>query len=462
MATRREITGLLLASGIAAGAPTIVSAQAGAPRVASGTRRAEALALRRFAEATHPRRLEALASAGWRQSWGAIDRQVDQMDDGTYIVSLRRALGWFKDGHTTVLPFEFTGGVPGPMKSGAFGMTWPVGVRVFDDGVWIVRATPEANSLLGARVTAIAGFPVAEVVAEMIKSWPGENPAWGFNWAGLLFSSAGLLHGLGYLNGAADLPVALDAELGGKPISSVVRPRSDAAFVLTDLARTPSPVDSYAKVAGRVNFVRGIPERKTVYVSIEEMDDVNGYTFEQLTADILDAISDPDVTRVLIDLRRNGGGDNLRGEALRRELGRSRFNRPGGIYVMISPQTFSAGQNFANRLERETFALFVGEPTGSAPNLYGDPSFFSGEASGLTAMVSTVPWFDGGPLDKRHWIFPDLFTPVHFDDWSAGHDQAFQAALDHIASGANDFTTRTRYFERSSQRVKWQPFWISQ
>jgi hypothetical protein len=36
--------------------------------------------------------------------------------------------------------------------------------------------------------------------------------------------------------------------------------------------------------------------------------------------------------------------------------------------ALTSPQTFSAAMNFATRLERETDALFVGEPTGGAPN----------------------------------------------------------------------------------------------
>ena len=86
------------------------------------------------------------------------------------------------------------------------------------------------------------------------------------------------------------------------------------------------------------------------------MGDVDGYAFEQLSVDTLAAIVPTSIARVVVDLRRNGGGDNYAGEALRHDLARSRFNRPGGLYVLTSPQTFSAAQNFANRLEREMFA----------------------------------------------------------------------------------------------------------
>jgi hypothetical protein len=108
----------------------------------------------------------------------------------------------------------------------------------------------------------------------------------------------------------------------------------------------------------------------------------------------------------------------------RHEPARSRFNVPGGLCVLIGPATFSAAQNFANRLERECFATFVGEPSGSAPNLVGDSFFFTGEATGITAMVATLRWFDGGP-----------------------------------AVGDNSFASRARYFERESQKASWTPFW---
>ena len=40
-----------------------------------------------------------------------------------------------------------------------------------------------------------------------------------------------------------------------------------------------------------------------------------------------------------------------------------RINQPGRFFVIIGRHTFSAAQNAANRLERETFALFVGGPS---------------------------------------------------------------------------------------------------
>ena len=163
----------------------------------------------------------------------------------------------------------------------------------------------------------------------------------------------------------------------------------------------------------------------------------------------------------MIDLRRNGGGNNFLGEGLRKFFERSRFNRPGGLYVLIGPQTFSAAQNLANRLERETYAVFVGEPTGGEPNHYGDAAIHRGD--GYVAAVSTIPWFDSYPMDKRRWIMPDLLVPAVFEDWRAGRDPALDAALAHRTEAkANDLSEgRTFVYGRASQKAEWKPFWIA-
>ncbi|MFB3084243.1 MAG: hypothetical protein ACE1Z4_12465, partial [Gammaproteobacteria bacterium] len=49
-----------------------------------------------------------------------------------------------------------------------------------------------------------------------------------------------------------------------------------------------------------------------------------------------------------------------------------KINEYGKLFVIIGRETFSACQNFVNRMERETNVLFVGEPTGSRPNFVGE------------------------------------------------------------------------------------------
>jgi C-terminal processing protease CtpA/Prc len=190
------------------------------------------------------------------------------------------------------------------------------------------------------------------------------------------------------------------------------------------------------------------------------MDDIEGKTFEAFTRETFGAMAAPGIERLVVDLRRNGGGNNYLAEALRKRIERSAFNRPGGLYVLVGPRTFSAAQNCANRLERETFATFVGEPTGGAPNHYGDAALFTGEVTGISAIVSTLPWFDSYPQDTRPWILPDLPVSETFADWQGGRDAALQRALTHQSTATADELDPSRifYFRRESQK-DWRPFW---
>src|SRR5437870_9361362 len=83
----------------------------------------------------------------------------------------------------------------------------------------------------------------------------------------------------------------------------------------------------------------------------------------------------------------------------------------GHLFVITGRLTFSAAMNLASRLEHETHATFVGEPTGSRPNHYGEAVTLTLPASGITVRVSTRYWRDSKPNDKRLWIAPEMPAP---------------------------------------------------
>lgn len=443
MFTRRAFTALASLTALAGQA----SAQAAGPR------RSEVEALRRFAETTHPRGREAAADGDWRSRWDVLAAESDTLSEGAYFIRTRRALAWFKDGHTTVLPFEFTGGPPpGPHRLGL-----PIRMRAFHDGLYINAAKDEAAPLRGARLTRIAGVDAVALMRAVADQWCG-NDAWAHRWAGSQFSSPALLQGLGIVNDPI-APIVVEAMRGARRLRATLRPREGASDELQEVDRTPSQRETWERAAGGGNYVR--VEGRAIYISCNDMDNIEGKTFVDFTRECFAAMDAATTDRVIFDVRRNGGGNNFWPEALRKRILRSRFNRPGGLYVLTSPFTFSAAQNPTTRLERDSFALFVGEPTGGAPNHYGDARPFSGEVSGMTSIVSTIPWFDSYPQDLREWILPDLPAPVTFADARDGADRALDIAMTHTTVAAADELDRARvfFYERDSQKAGWSPFW---
>jgi len=212
---------------------------------------------------------------------------------------------------------------------------------------------------------------------------------------------------------------------------------------------------------GERNSVRSLGGGRIALVNLTDMGDVPGKPFAQFRREIFAAVDEAGTERIIFDVRRNGGGNNFIGDRIRRHVQLSRLNRPGGLYVLTGPQTFSAAQNFVTRMERETFAVFVGQPTGGRPNHFGDPEPFAGLAGGIVAGVSKLRWQDMPPLDARIWTMPDILVPDLLADHVAQRDPALDAALGHAPDPATDERVLLEPWARASQRQPWRPFWTA-
>ncbi len=233
----------VLAAGVFGGAAFAQQPPRGAQRV---SRRSEVEALRRFAESRHPRGREAAADADWRSRWDKLQAESDWLSDGAYLVRLRRALGWFRDGHTTVMPFEFTG-VPEPLAGGPFSRGLPLHVRVFHDGAWIVATAPATAALSGARITRVGRMSDVELMRAFAEQWPG-NDAWAHRWSAEAFFPAHL-EALGAVDDAS-AEVNVEAVVGARTSRLSVKPAANHEPELRAPARTQSDVERWASSAG--------------------------------------------------------------------------------------------------------------------------------------------------------------------------------------------------------------------
>ena len=77
------------------------------------------------------------------------------------------------------------------------------------------------------------------------------------------------------------------------------------------------------------------------------------------------------------------------------------INRRGALFVIIGRLTFSAAQNTVTAIDRETSAIFVGEPTGSRPNFIGESIYFELPYSKVRANAADLFWQTSWPWDHR-------------------------------------------------------------
>jgi len=147
------------------------------------------------------------------------------------------------------------------------------------------------------------------------------------------------------------------------------------------------------------------------------------------------------IERFVLDIRRNGGGNGYLNQPIIHGLiKRDLINQPGKLFTIIGRGTYSAAMMLTDDLEKHTKTLFVGEPTGASPNMYGDAEKIVLPNSGLEVWASALRWVYSEPRDSRPWIAPDIPAALTAADYRAGRDPALDAILRHMPSPADAAT----------------------
>ena len=185
-----------------------------------------------------------------------------------------------------------------------------------------------------------------------------------------------------------------------------------------------------------------------MFVRIREIANApGGETFEQFVARAFAHMDSLHCDRVILDIRGNGGGNNYLNQPLVHAIiRRPKLDRTGALFVIIDRGTFSAAVSLASDLERETHPVFVGEPTGGAPNSFGDPAHVTLPGSGIVVRISTLPWNGSDPRDPRAFIAPDLPAMPSSADWIAHRDPALAAINAYRTPATTDLTPPNQHW----------------
>jgi hypothetical protein len=355
------------------------------------------------------------------QAWDAAVAQFrdklttlteDQADVG--FMELVASLG-DRNGHTGIFPLD-------PGNTRAF-HEYPFLVYEFADGVYVTGQLGGHN-LVGARLTAVGGIPIAEVLAQLTPLVPHDNETSGIsNVRGMYLLSEEVLNGLGITPSFnLTLQNGTRVERTPAPVSAGVYSR---AF---DGIGPPMWPNGTAYAADRRAQTRLslLAHGHVVYLAYN----TTTVDTSPVAARLMRLASKPRVRRVVIDLRNNRGGDNRTYPPLIRALKKLK-RRHKTIAVLAGRATFSAAANFMGDLETATRYLLVGEDSGGAPNLYGDVQPLDLPNTGLRVEIATTWWVKSklGANDPRVTFHPDIVEPPTAKSWFAGHDPALKAAL---------------------------------
>ena len=365
-------------------------------------------------------------SAAFEAEVSALKERVPELSNDRMVVELQRLMATLGDGHT---------GIYGPAPESPLTFragTLPLLFYLFADGLYVVDGAGEAERWVGSRVVAFGPRSADEVLGELPRWIHGEN-AMTVTWLGVRFQLPRLAF-LEAVGAAADLTEAtltlrdpegrehrVTFEGGDHQFRRKLRPPPGA----------PSAPPLYLRNVDRSYGLEPLEEADALYFQFNQVRDAeSGPSIAEFADSLAAALERTDAATLIVDVRHNNGGNNgLLRPLIRRMVWWEQEGDDHRIFVLTGRNTFSAAQNFVNRMERWTDAVFVGEPSASMPNFPGEETSLVLPYSRVRGSISNRYWQDSDPTDRRSWIAPDVPVSLTAEDYFSNRDPVLEAVL---------------------------------
>jgi len=320
----------------------------------------------------------------------------------------------------------------------------PLRFYEFSDGIYVIKTDKQNKGLLGAKVIGIDNKSIDSIYPEIAKTISKDNEMWKKLYVPFFITSPLLLNGLDITNSKNEINYTF--QQNGQDKNKTIT--ATGSLFLTGHAQHDAGMEpinwhnSFSSISSQTplwlkkdprNFYwfEYLKKEKAIYFRYNAVVNKQDENIEMFSNRLSSFIDQHDVDKLIVDLRWNRGGSNRRSlPILKNIIQNKHIDSYGHLFVIIGRRTFSAAQYFVNELEMYTNAIFVGEPTGSKPNSYGDTKKIYLPNSGIKVKASYVQFQQMGPWDNRKWKSPDIAVDISSKDYLIGHDPALEACLD--------------------------------
>ncbi len=358
--------------------------------------------------------------------------RVGVLQDHEIVVGIMKILGMLGDGHSVVLGYE-----DGRSALRAF----PIDMYLFSDGFYVRGAREENRTIIGGKVLRVGRLSADDALRAVRPYCSVDNGMGVKSWSAYLLKVPEVLHALRIIDDLQQAAYVIETAAGETvtvQLAAEDAPHMHGGPFRPDFVYahqlTGGLPPLYLRNLDEAHWFEHLPDRKMVYAAYNVVGPDGDETVAQFAERLFKFINGNEVDYLVLDLRHNGGGNNMLNRPLVHGVVRcDRINRKGHFFVITGRRTFSAAMNAAADFERNTEAIFVGEPTGSSPNFVGEVSPTTLPCSGLRVSLSSLYWQGSLPNDHRTWIAPSIPAPLSLRDFRDNRDPAMEAIFAEVA-----------------------------
>lgn len=351
----------------------------------------------------------------------AFKARVPDLADTEIVIEIARIVALVGDGHTTA-----------NIHTPDFIQRYPLTLSVLDDAVVVVAARESEQAIIGSEIRLIGETPIDIVLDAITPLIARDNHQQLRQQQGLFLTIPEVLTALDILPDGENGLYTVRTVTGETVTVSVPPIALDEPMPLLSIYDALELEPPISLTNRQSNYwYTFLADSSTLYFQYNRANENPQQPFADFNAEMFAFIDSNPVERIVIDLRYNGGGNSAILQPFIRKLqNHPLLNAEGRIYVLIGRGTFSSALMNAVELSQQTATILVGEPTGGAPNHYGEVRRFTLPNSGLSVQYSTrfwnlVPELDTPALD------PDILVVQTRERLLSGRDVVLDTVTDH-------------------------------
>jgi hypothetical protein len=337
----------------------------------------------------HINAFHSLSQDQFNQEITALKSRVTQLSDDQIGLELVRITAAIGDAHTRAVPAQWRQANLLPVRP-----YW------FDDGMFISGVMPHTKDTLGARLVKVGNTPLDQVL-ETLKPYISDENEMNFRSdAPMLLVTADVLRAIGLVPDAQQVDMTFETA-DGSQFTRTLSPVGSQEYrqgISNQMTRDEKPM--YLRDTGINYWFDYLPETQTLYFQYNTCAQSPDLSMNKFSNSLFAAMDENEVSRLVIDLRFNGGGNSTVLDPFIERLSQHRLSQEGRVYVFISRNTFSSAILNALDLQSKAGAQLVGEPSSQRLDHYGEVKHFTLPNSGLMVTYSTK-YFSIASVDEK-------------------------------------------------------------